>query len=257
MQPEARHKEIVSLLARHGEIGVERLASLLSVSRETVRRDLTALDAQGQIRKFHGGARFLDSTRRVIETEGPFADRMAHNAGAKRRIAATAKALFAPGDSIFLDTGSTTIFMAEALAQLSLLTVITNSAAIARIVAGSPTNKVFMIGGAFSVDANENVGPLALEQIARFRARHVVLTVGAIDADGIMDYDLQETEVARAMIDRADRLTVLADHSKFDRRAVFDVAPIARIGTLVTDRVPDLTTGSSLATAGVSVVVAD
>lgn len=261
MQPTSRHEQIVTLVARSGEVSVEALAQALDVSRETVRRDLARLDALGQLRRFHGGARALGAPvsvpSAVTEKEWPFAQRMAQNASGKARIAAAACGLFQPDDSLFVDTGSTTVAFAEALAACPPLVVITNAPRIASTLAMGGGHKVFLIGGAYGADAGESLGPLALEQIGKFRARHAVLTVGAIDQACVMDFDVQEAEVAKAMIERADRVTVLADHSKFDRRAVFEVVPLAGIDTLVTDVPPSEAMTRALAAAGVELVVAD
>lgn len=256
MHPSQRHEKIVSLLGQTGETSVEEFARQLGVSKETIRRDLSRLDAIGYLRKFHGGARSIAVVRGTIEKEGPFAQRMAQNFDAKRRIAEAASRLFQPGDSLFIDTGSTTVAMAESLAKLSSLVIITNSPRIAATVAVNNSHKVFLIGGAYSADAGQSVGPLALEQVAKFRATHVVLTVGAIDDSCVMDFDLHEAEMAKAMIDRADRVTVLADHSKFDRRAVFEIAPIQKIHTIVTETPPADQIARSIRAAGVSLVIA-
>ena len=252
----ARHAEIVALLARTGEMTVEALAEQLDVSRETMRRDLARLDAGGMLRRFHGGARAITLPGAQMDKEWPFAQRMAQNAAGKQRIAAAASALFQPEDSLFIDTGSTTVAFAEALAARQSLVVITNAPRIAATMATGHSHKVFLIGGAYGVDAGESLGPLALEQIGKFRARHVVLTIGAIDTACIMDFDLQEAEVAKAMIERADQVTVLADHTKFDRRAVFEVAPLARIDTLVTDVPPSEPMTRAIDAAGIHLIVA-
>lgn len=238
-------------------MAVEEFAVRLGVSRETIRRDLAHLDAMGKLKKFHGGARVVARATVSIDIEGPFAQRMAQNAEAKRRIARAACRLLAPEDSLFIDTGSTTVIMAEALAELQSLVIITNSPRIAATVATNGSHKVFLIGGAYEADAGESVGPLALEQIAKFRARHVILTIGAIDAISIMDFDLQEAEVAKAMIERADRITVLADHSKLDRRGVFEVAPLSAIDTVVTDVEPPTAIAEALIASGVELLVTD
>ncbi|QFR34432.1 DeoR/GlpR family DNA-binding transcription regulator [Ancylobacter sp. TS-1] len=260
MQPTSRHEVILALVARSGEASVEVLARELGVSHETVRRDLSRLDTAGRLRRFHGGARAIGVPvavpAAVTEKEWPFAQRMAQNAAGKARIAAAASALFQPDDSLFVDTGSTTVAFAEALAGRPPLVVITNAPRIAATLAGHG-HKVFLIGGAYGADAGESLGPLALEQIGKFRARHAVLTVGAIDQTCMMDFDLQEAEVAKAMIERADRVTVLADHSKFDRRAVFEVAPLAAIHTLVTDQPPSEPMGRALTAAGVELVAVE
>lgn len=256
MHPSQRHEKIVSLLSKMGEISVEGFAEQLGVSKETIRRDLSRLDAIGQVRKFHGGARSVALAMAGAEKEGPFAQRMAQNFDAKRRIAEAAGRLFKPGDSLFIDTGSTTIAMAESLAKLTSLVIITNSPRIAATVAVNNSHKVFLIGGAYSADAGESVGPLAMEQITKFRADHVVLTIGAIDATCVMDFDLHEAEMAKAMIERADRITVLADSSKFERRAVFEVAPIAKVDRIVTEMQPSDQMARALKSAGVSLVIA-
>jgi DeoR family glycerol-3-phosphate regulon repressor len=254
MHPSQRREEIISLLSQAGEMSVEELASRLDVSKETIRRDLTHLDASGGLKKFHGGARVVAVAD--AEKEGPFAQRMAQNFEAKKRIAEAACRLLQPGDSIFIDTGSTTIALAEALLKLNGLVIITNEPRIAAIVAANATHKVFLLGGAYSADAGESVGPLALEQVAKFRAGHALLTVGAIDTASIMDFDLHEAEMAKAMIERADQVTVLVDHSKFEHRAVFEVAPLSKIRNVVTDRKPGEPIAAALAEAGVSLIVA-
>lgn len=255
MRPSQRHDEITALLHQSGVMTVEELAGRLDVSRETIRRDLAKLDTDGRIRKYHGGARTTGPGMEA-QKEGPFATRMAENHDGKRKIAAAAASLLAPEDSLFIDTGSTTVAMADELAKKQSLVVVTNSHRIAASVSVNPAHKVFLIGGAYAVDAGETLGPLALEQILKFRARYAIITVGAVDAYSLMDFDLQEAEMAKAMIERADKLIVVADHTKTDKRAVFEVAPLAAIDFLVTDRPLSQQLAASLAAANVEVIVA-
>ena len=251
MEPGRRRDAIAALVDQMKERSVEDLAARLAVSRETVRRDLTLLDGAGRLRKVHGGARAVASGT----AEGPFAQRMGQAVEAKRRIAEATARLIGPGASLFIDMGSTTLAVAGALAAVSHLTVMTNGPQIAALIGANRTNKVFLIGGAYEAEVGENLGPLAQEQIGKFRAQHVILTVGGIDGDGIMDFDLGEAEVARAMIARAEGVTVVADHGKFARRAVFEVAPLRRIARLVTDRAPTAPLAAALAEAGVQVIL--
>jgi hypothetical protein len=118
VRPADRHEKIVRLVHKAGEIGVDELAQTLSASRETIRRDLSNLDAMGRLKKFHGGARVRSTPSVEPAVEGPFALRMAENLTAKRRIAYAAARLLAPGDSVFIDTGTTTLILAEALVDL-------------------------------------------------------------------------------------------------------------------------------------------
>jgi DeoR family glycerol-3-phosphate regulon repressor len=254
MDPQERHSRIVDILTQAGRATVDELARDLQASRETVRRDLNLLSRKGRLRKFHGGAEL-----RPVDVEGAFSERMSRNAGAKRAIARRAAALFRPGDALFIDTGTTTIFFAEELARVGKVSVITNSTAIASIMAADGArSRVYLLGGEFHADASETLGPLATDQIAAFRADHVVLTVGAIDvATGVMDYLLGEAQVARAMIARAKQVTVLADTSKLGRTALFEVCPLSRVHTLVVDSLPERGLVAALESAGTRLLASD
>lgn len=238
MKPQKRQDEIIRLVNLGNEIPVEQLAEAMQVSRETIRRDLTQLDAAGLIRKIHGGARPIAQAAPEHRPEGPFALRMADHVEAKRRIGLRAAALLRPGDSLFVDSGSTTLLFAETLAELSSLVIITNSWRIAAVVGANPSHKVFLIGGAYAAEVGESLGQLAIEQIGQLRALHAFLTVGTVEESGVLDFDGQEAEIARAIIARVEQVTVLADSSKFGRRGVFRVADWSRIDHLITDAPP-------------------
>ncbi|HEV7247766.1 MAG TPA: DeoR/GlpR family DNA-binding transcription regulator [Shinella sp.] len=256
MRPADRHEKIVKLVHKAGEVSVDDLARTLGASRETIRRDLANLDAMGRLKKFHGGARVRSNTAVEPAVEGPFALRMAENLPAKRRIAHAAASLLAPGDAVFIDTGTTTLILAEALVDLPALVVVTNSWRIAATLSANPDHKVFLIGGAYGADAGESLGQFAVEQIRKFRARHAFLTVGAIDEHAVMDFDAEVTEVAQTMIERVDSVTVLADASKFGKRGIFEVAPWSGIDRLVTDETPPAAIAEALKGAGTEIVVA-
>ncbi len=260
MRPSMRREAIVRIVGDTGQVTVEDLAQQLGSSRETIRRDLASMDKDGLVRKYHGGARALapsvvDNPSNPEVTEGRFATRMHENRDGKRAIGKAAAALFREGDVLFVDTGSTTVVFAEYLAQLRGITVITNSLKIAEIMgAANAGHRVFMIGGDYDADASENLGALALQQIGQFHAEHVVLTVGSVHERGVRDFDLREAEIARAMIANADRVTVLADASKFSRPAIFDVAEIGKIDRIVTDVPPAPGMTKVLEASGVSVI---
>ena len=256
MRPADRHTEIVKLVHKRGEVSVDDLADILSVSRETIRRDLSQLDADGRIRKFHGGARLAQPVPADSQGEGPFALRMAENLSAKREIARVASELFPKGQSLFIDTGTTTQILADVLADVEPLVIITNSTKIAATVSANGEHTVFLIGGEYEADACENLGPLAIEQIRKFRARHVVLTVAAVDETMVMDFNLRETEVARAMIEQAEEVTILADSSKFGKRGLFEVASLSAVTRLVTDVPPPRHLAQAMSDAGIRVIVA-
>src|SRR6185437_2745554 len=181
------------------------------------------LAACGLIQKFHGGATVPEISGTSPKAEGSFQARMQDHMREKRTVAKRAASLFSPGDILFIDTGTTTVVFAEELCRLSRLTVITNSVSIAQTIVRGEGNRAFLLGGEYSDDASENLGTLAVEQVSRFHATHAVLTVGAIEPYGVLDYNLNEAEIARAMVSQSRHVTVLADSAKFGRSALFQI----------------------------------
>jgi DeoR family glycerol-3-phosphate regulon repressor len=251
MKPELRRERIVDRVRERERVSVEELAEWLGSSRETIRRDLTTLADLGRVRKYHGGATLAE-----VRREDRFAQRLVDAVHEKRAVAVAAAALFPRGSTIFVDVGTTTLMFADALAGREDLTVITNGIDIARKLAFSGV-KVFIVGGEFNPETAESVGTLALEQIGRFYASDAVITVAGLNASGAMDFQLDEAQIARAMIAQARVLTVIADGSKLGRDALFQVCPLEAVDRLVVDRAPDAPLAEALATAGVKVILAD
>ena len=242
LKPQQRRARIADMVAAQGQVTVEALAAQFQASSETIRRDLTLLDEAGEVRKIHGGAR-----RAPPQEEGPFHERMEQNRAAKRLIADKLARRVAPGQTLFMDTGTTTLICAQALKGVRL---ITNSTRIAAASAG----EVFLIGGRYEPDNAETLGPTAIEEINRFSADSAVITVGALCAEqGAADFNFDEAQIARAMIARSRRLLVVADASKFEGRASFVVCPLNKIDLLITDRAPGEELSAALAAAAVEV----
>jgi DeoR family glycerol-3-phosphate regulon repressor len=253
MRPDERRERIAAVVREASRASVDELASMLDISRETVRRDLALLSEQGVLRKVHGGAVHLQTAR-----ESPLDERKAAAPFEKTAIARAAARLFEPGDSLLIDSGTTTMFFAEALGQVGSFAVITNSIPVAQELWNAPQRSdVYLLGGRYFGDGHEVLGPLAVEQIRALHADHVVLTRGAMDETGkCMDYNADEAFVARAMIASARQVTILADGSKLGRHALFQVCDGPSIDRLVTDRPPPLPLADALKAAGVEVIVA-
>jgi DeoR family glycerol-3-phosphate regulon repressor len=249
VKPRDRQTKILEIVAREGAAAVEALAAAFDVSVETIRRDLADLASTGALHKVRGGAR-----RIRLATEGSFEERRFEAAEAKAAIARTLAGIVEPGDTLFMDTGTTTLACAEELAPGEGLTVITNSFLIAQRLGATGRHRVHVLGGTWAAANGETVGPHAIEQIGRFQADHAVLGVAAVDAEaGAMDADFDEAQVARAMIDRARHVIVLAHGEKFGRRAAYRVCRLDQIDVLVSDRAPDGPLAAALAEAGVEV----
>lgn len=228
-----RHDAILRLLHDQGSMAISALAQTLDVSLETIRRDVKPLEEAGQLIRIHGAVGLAGQLG-----EAPFQKRMRENAEAKRAIARALAATINDGDSVMLDTGTTTSFLARELIGHHRLTIITNSSDIARTLATQNGNRVYMAGGELRPDSGAAFGPSALDFISQFTVTHAVISAGAADASGIMDFDLDEATFARRVLSRGERRIVVTDHTKFGRRGLISVCGYAEITTLVTDREP-------------------
>lgn len=247
-----RHGEILKLLQEEGTITIARLAEKLGVSLETVRRDVKPLTSDGSILKMHG-AIGLPS----MVGEAPFERRMREQADAKRAIAKLVAATIGDGESVMLDTGTTTSFLARELLGHRRLTVVTNSSDIARTLATVNGNKVYMAGGELRSDSGAAFGVSAIEFVSRFSVNHAVITAGAIDVEhGVMDYVLEEAEFARVVLARGTRSVVVTDHTKFGRQGLVQVCGFDAFGELATDIAPPRDIAAAIEKAGAKLLVA-
>jgi len=247
-----RQTEILRLLSEAGTLGISDLAERLGVSLETVRRDVKPLVAQSSVVRRHGGI-MLPS----VAGEAPFDRRMRENAAAKKAIAQALAATIRDGESLMLDTGTTTSFVARELLQHRRLTVVTNSSDIARLLATVNGNIVHMAGGALCSDSGAALGLSAIEFVSRFWVDHAVISAGAMHPErGIMDFRLEEAEFARAMLARAQRRVLVCDISKFERAGLVQVCGWDGIDEVVLDRRPSARAVAALEAAGVRVTLA-
>lgn len=227
------------------------LVSEYDSSAETIRRDLINLSKAGKIQKIHGGARLPGPSE-----EGSYQQRMGENAKAKRIAAQKACALISPGETLFIDTGSSTLFFAEEARSIANLVVITNSAEVARVMSSSNNGtRVYLLGGEYNSDNRETMGSMTISQLENFHAQHAVLATGAIDAvAGVMSFDAGEVAVTRAMLSRAENAIVLADSSKCGRIAPFVIGRLAQFDYLVCDEDPGQLLKDALAQHDVKVL---
>ncbi len=235
MKPQYRQLKIIDVLRRTGQASVDELASEFKTSPETIRRDLNVLAHNGKIMKVHGGALLPRS-----QGEGSFQQRMSENIVAKRIIAEKASKLISSGDTLFIDTGSTTLIFAEEIASLKDLIVVTNSTEIAKVIGTNSTSHVFLLGGEYNADNHETTGTMVLSQLDHFYAQHAILTIGSLSmTTGALDFNLREATIARAMLKRAQNSILLVDSSKFNRTGSFVVAKLNEFDQLVCDIEPD------------------
>jgi len=248
--PSKRHGDILRLLQHDGTVALSELARKLNVSLETIRRDIKPLARSGSVVKMHGAVSLTTTIG-----EAPFEKRMRENSDAKRMIAAMVAATIRDGDSIMMDTGTTTSFLARALLEHRRLTVVTNSSDIARTLATVNGNKVYMAGGELRSDNGAAFGTTAIDFVNRFSVIHAIVSTGAVNSAGIMDYDLDEAEFARMVLTRGKRSLVVTDHSKFGREGLVRVGGFDAITELATDKPPPAEIAQAIEGAGASLMV--
>lgn len=230
MKPHERQPQIEAIIRREGEVSVDTLAERFAVSSETIRRDLGLLAKRGRVQKVHGGAR-----RPLLVSEPSHGERQGTEAEAKARIGRRLGDHVTAGETLFIDTGSTTLAAADALAAIPGLTVITNSCRLAERLGRSDAT-VHLLGGRYGADNAQTTGSATVAAVQGFRADRAILTVAAFDpATGAMDASLDEAEIARAMIRNARGLTLLADATKFGRHAAYAVCDTAEIDLVISD----------------------
>ena len=247
-----RIREVLDVLNESGSARIQDMAARLGVTAETIRRTIAVLDHQGLVTKVHGGASLKN-----WGLEPSFAQRFVQNQPTKRRIGDAAAELIADGASLFLDVGSTTAYVAQALRQKHDLLVVTNSLPVAQALAGQNNNRVFMAGGELRSHDGGAFGADALAFVRQFRVRHAILSVAGVDAkSGFFLEDLREAEFSRAIIACADEAIVVADASKFGQVAPIRIAEPEAFHRLVTDAPPPPDISDMLAEAGISVTLA-
>jgi len=253
MDAEDRRDEIAAELRRRGRVAVGRLAAAYDVTPETVRRDLIELEGRGQLRRVHGGAIALERLR----VEPAVAERSGHMAAEKARIAAAAAAQF-PGDggTVLLDAGTTTGALLAVLPTDRRFTVVTNAVPHALALASITTVTTIVVGGRLRPRTLANVDEIAVDTVRNLRVDVAFLATNGISERGCSTPDTAEAAVKRAMVAAADRVVLLADHTKFGDEHFVRFADLSDLDLVVTDDGADDGDLLPLRLAGVDVVVA-
>ena len=249
---EERRRAILDMLARDGRVLVKELAPRFGTSQVTIRKDLEVLHARGLVHRTHGGALPVPSGALL---DPSLRDKEKLHRREKLRIGAAAAQLVKEGQSVILDSGTTTTAVARALRELRNVTVITNAVNIAAELAGTSI-AVILTGGLLRENSFSLVGPLAEETLRRLSADVFFLGVDGFDAHfGLTTPNLLEAKVNRVMMEIAKRVVVVCDSSKFGRRSLSLIAPTAAVHQTITDgRIPkpDL---QALQDAGIEVTI--
>jgi DeoR family transcriptional regulator, aga operon transcriptional repressor len=232
---EQRRRRMLDLVGQDGQATVAELAKLFSISAVTARGDLDALASMGTVVRSHGGAvRRLDPAQ-----DYPLRTKEALHHEEKVRIGRAAAELIRAGETIILDSGTTTVEIARHLKILKTasITVITNALNIASELTDTPGISLIMVGGLLRPVSCSFVGPQAEVMMNEFHADRLFLAVDGFNLDtGPSTPDVLEAQLNNVMMRSAREVTVVADFSKLGRRAISKIGPFERIHRLITDK---------------------
>ena len=234
MYAEERQQAMAELVAARGRLSVTALAEEYDVTTETVRRDLSALERLGLVRRVHGGAVPAHSLAAI---ESGLVDRDSANTDEKDRIARAAIDLLPPsGSTILLDAGTTTTRLASVLPRDHRLTVVTHAVPVAARLAGNPQVELHLLPGRVRSTTHAAVGPDTVAALANLRVDVAFLGTNGITADhGLTTPDWDEAATKRAMVATGRQVVVLADASKVGTESAQRFASLDEVDVLVTD----------------------
>jgi DeoR family galactitol utilization operon repressor len=228
LNPSEREKEILNLITADPSLTVTKLGRLLEVSSVTVRSDLSSLESQGLIIRARGKA----STAFHPEILRRQKSRMDE----KKRIARKAASLVEEGDTIIIEAGTTTSLVARYLVGKRNIRIVTNSTLILPYARTNPGIHLSMMGGTFRPETESMVGPAALDQLENFHVRLAFIgTDGFSVENGLSSHFSEAAAVLKKMAERADKVVLVADSSKFGKTGFVCTLPIDAVSMLIVD----------------------
>lgn len=250
-----RRDYILQKLKTGASVQVVDISKMFKVSEVTVRRDLEQLEKKNLLLKVRGGA--IRLPYKPVSDDLNIREKQEKNLAEKQRIGKAAAALLSPGETIILDSGTTTYEVARNLNQIDNLSIITNAINIASLLVENPKVSVIIPGGYLRHKSSSLVGPGAEAFLKNFYCDKLFLGVDSFNLDkGVSTPDMDEASMNRAMINSAREVIAVFDSSKFERRSFALIAPVTSIHTIVTDDGIPADIKNKLEKLGVKVIVA-
>ncbi len=247
-----RHSKIMARLAECGKVVVTDLSEEFGVSDVTIRRDLALLEKEGLIQRTHGGA--ICSVKSRFELS--FEQKSRKNMDEKIRIAEQALSMIDDGDTIMLDSGTTTFQLAKRLGTKNDLTVITNAINMVSELSEISGLTLIMLGGFYKPSTGATIGPLTTRDLEDIRVDKFFIGCNAVTINGgLMTADMIDAETRRAMIRSASQVIMLADSSKFGKTSFVSIVPIEKVDLIISDTKLEGKTIQSLREKGIEVVL--
>lgn len=250
---EGRKRQMTEYVRMKEIASVQELAQLFHVSESTIRRDLKDLEEAGQLRRTHGGAVFIEDDN----LEPPFVEKEDRFRLQKIAIAKAAAKLIRDGDTILLDSGTTTYFLAKELKGFNRLTVVTNSIMVAQQIAMQQGIELVLTGGTLRHPTLSMVGPIAERTIESIRVDKSFIAMNGIDpVGGLTTPNIGEAEMKRKMMQIGTRTILLFDHSKYGKKTFAKVADFTEVDHYITDWQLSDAAAASFRMAGIELTLA-
>ena len=247
----ARHRHIISQLTAAPALRASELAAALGVSGETIRRDLMELQDQKLINRTYGGA------SRPFALEQSLTDRKAIMISEREAIAAAVAELILPKEVLMIAAGATTFHVARCLAaKVQDITVITHDFAIAAALAVNPTIRVLCCPGRYHAAEGYVFGTQTIASINSYEANRAIVGATGVGGRGVNDADDEAGAIYGALVKRAAEAIVVADHTKFEQRALTVFAQWTDVDRLVTNKQPEGALAVALRAAATEIIVA-
>jgi DeoR/GlpR family transcriptional regulator of sugar metabolism len=251
-----RRSKIKEILIQEGSVKVSDLVRKFEVSEETIRRDLNQLEREGLIKKNYGGGVLIEELQSAMSSILPVQQRKFQFIKEKDAIGKGAAELVKEGSIIILDAGSTTWCVARNMRQIEKYTVVTNSIDIAQECSQIEGSSIFMIGGKLIKKSMSLVGPQSEFDLQKYNADFVFLGTSGISLrKGFTSSDIYEAEIKRAMISTAQKVVVLADHTKFECQGLISFSNFQDVDILITSDLSDEMMLKEIENQGVKVIV--
>jgi DeoR/GlpR family transcriptional regulator of sugar metabolism len=251
-----RHTRLKELIARRGMCDLKSLSAELEVSHSTIRRDLEVLEAEGLVKQTHGGVIWV-SEKSAAGGASPYAfdQRKNYQIEAKRQIARAARELVQPGETVLIDGGTTTFFLAEELAGRSLQ-LVTNSLPIANLFLNEDDVELILTGGLMYPRYGVLLGPGAENMLAAIHTKTLFLSVAGVHEGMLYNQNLLLVQSERRMMEQSQQVVLLADATKFGQQALARLGKLDEVDIVVTDEALSEPHREQIRAAGCQLVIA-
>jgi DeoR/GlpR family transcriptional regulator of sugar metabolism len=229
---DVRRKKILEMLDRDGQVKVAQLSDALGTTVVTIRSDLAALERDGYLERIPGGA--IQTVKNFYNLE--FQRRKHENMSYKKAIASTASNLVADGETIMINSGTTTYFTAVELKRRKNLNIVTNSISVAIELDAHPTFRVILLGGEINSQYSFTYGNDAMTQLRKYKADKAILSVDGVHSEvGLTTYHAEEAEINKLMMERSRQTVIVADKTKLGFESFSNIGSVSRAHVWITN----------------------